>query len=188
MKVLATGTVLAIPLVLVLTVSLARLIRLRAPGSPLADLVTGAGVLLAVWHWFVTAATSSTLVQALDGTDLAKVDDATLRGWYGVSNVSHLFADLGMPAMATVMAATSIAALRTGILPRWIAWAGLVFATGGIAGTVGITIASEPVSWAWFVGIFGWFVWVLAVAIASALRARGTASAREREAIPVPAR
>ena len=130
----ATAGALAIALVLVFTVSLARLIRSRSAGSPLADLVVAGGALVALWHWLVVAGASLTLVQTLDGTDLATVDDATLRGWYGLTNFTHLFADLGMVAMATVMAATSMAALRTGIFPRWLGWLGLVFAVAAPSG------------------------------------------------------
>ena len=115
LRVTATAGALAIALVLVFTVSLARLIRQRSAGSPLADLVVGGGVLVALWHWLVVAGASLTLVQTLDGTDLATVNDATLRSWYGITNFTHIFADLGMVAIATVMAATSIAALRTGL-------------------------------------------------------------------------
>ena len=168
----ATAGALAIALVLVFTVSLARLIRSRSAGSALADLVVGGGVLVALWHWLVVAGDSLTLVQTLDGTNLATVDDATLRGWYGLSNFTHLFADLGMVAMATVMAATSIAALRTGLFPRWQGWLGLVLAAGGAIGTVGITIAWGPLSNVWFVGIFGWWVWTLMLAVTCGLRLR----------------
>ena len=172
LRVYATLGALAIPLVLVFTVSLARLIRGRSPGSSLADLVVGAGVLVALWHWLVVAGTSTTLVQAVDGTDLATVDDATLRGWYGLSNFTHFFADLGMPAIATVMAATSIAVLRTGLFARWLGWLGLVFAIGGVIGTVGLTIAWGPLSNVWFLGIFGWWLWALIVAVTCGIRAR----------------
>jgi hypothetical protein len=168
----ATAGVLAIPLILVFTASLARLIRSRLAGSPLADLVVAGGVLVAMWHWLVVAVASTTLVQALDGTKVTTVDDATLRGWYGLTNFSHLFADLGMAAMATVMAATSIAALRTGLFPRWIGWLGLIFATGGGIGTIGITMAWSPLSNIWFLGIFGWWIWSLIVAATCGLRLR----------------
>jgi hypothetical protein len=171
-RILATAGMLAMPLVLVFTVSLARLIRGRSPRSPLADLVVGGGVLVAVWHWLVVAGTSTTLVQALDGTDLATVDDATLRGWYGLSNLTHIFADLGMVAIATVMAATSIAALRTRLFARWLGWLGLILATGGAIGTIGITTASSPLANIWFLGIFGWWLWALIVAVTCGLRLR----------------
>jgi Domain of unknown function (DUF4386) len=168
----ATAGALGIALVLVFTVSLARLIRGQSIGSPLADLVVGGGVLVAVWHWLMVAGASMTLVQTLDGTDLATVDDATLRSWYGMSNLTHFFGDLGMVAMATVMTATSIAVLRTGLFPRWQGWLGLILGIGGAVGTIGITIAWGPLANAWFVGIFGWFLWTLVLAVTCGLRLR----------------
>ena len=171
----ATAGALAIALVLVFTVSLARLIRRRSAGSPLADLVVAGGALVALWHWLVVAGASMTLVQALDGTDLATVDDATLRSWYGVTNLTHFFADLGMVAIALVMAATSLAALRTGLFARGLGWLGLVFATGGALGTIGITLAWGPLATVWFAGIFGWPLWTLVVAVTCGLRVRSSA-------------
>ena len=170
LRILATTSAIAIPLVLVFTVSIARLIRTRTPSSALADLVVGGGVLVALWHWLVVAGTSMTLVQTLDGTDLATVNDATLRGWYGLSNFTHFFADLGMAGIATVIAATSIAVLRTGLFARWQGWLGLVIAAGGALGTAGITSAWSPLSQVWFIGIFGWWLWVLIVAAGCGLR------------------
>jgi hypothetical protein len=176
LRALATAGALSIPLILIFTASLARLIRNRSAGSPLADLVVAGGVLVAIWHWLVVAVASTTLVQALDGTKLDTVNDATLRGWYGLLNFSHLFADLGMAAMATVMAATSIATLRTGLFARWTGWLGLAFAAGGAVGTVGITMAWGPLSNVWFLGIFGWWIWSFIVAATCGLRLRRTAA------------
>jgi hypothetical protein len=183
----ATAGALAIALVLIFTVALARLIRSRSAGSSLADLVVAGGALVALWHWLVVAGASLSLVQALDGTDLATVDDATLRGWYGLTNFTHLFADLGMIAMATVMAATSIAALRTGLFPRWQGWLGLVFATGGAVGTVGITIAWGPLANVWFAGLFGWWAWSLMLAVTCGLRLRSSAQRAKSDAALSPA-
>lgn len=184
LRILATTSALAIPIVLVFTVSIARLIRSRTPGSTLADLVVAGGVLVAIWHWLVVAGNSTTLVQALDGTDLATVDDATLRGWYGLTNFTHLFADLGMAGIATVIAATSIAVLRTGLFARWLGWLGLILATGGAVGTVGITLAWKPLAIPWFVGIFGWWLWTLTVALTCALRLRHRATRSGSEPAP----
>lgn len=186
LRILAAAGVLAIPLVLVFTTALARLIRGRRPGSQLADLVVAGGALVSVWHWVVVAGASTTLVQALDGYELADIDDATLRGWYGLSNFTHLFADLGMLGIATVLAATSIAALRTGLFARWLGWLGLVFATGGVIGTVGIAIAWKPLATVWFLGIFGWWLWVLIVAVTcgTRLQRRSARAATEPAATP----
>ncbi len=183
----ATAGALSIALVLVFTVSLARLIRRRSADSPLADLVVVGGALVALWHWLVVAGTSMTLVQTLDGTDLAAVDNATLRSWYGLTNFTHLFADLGMVAMATVMAATSIAGLRAGLFPRWANWLGLIFASGGAVGTAGITSAWGPLSNVWFIGIFGWWVWSFILAVTCALRLRSSARSATSGAALSPA-
>ena len=175
----ATAGALSIPLVLVFSASLARMIRRRRDDTPLADVVVAAGVLVAMWHWVVVAASWMTLVQVLDGHDLSNVNDATLVGWYGLSNFAHLFADLGMCGIATLIAATSIASLRTGLFPRWLGWLGLVIAAGGGVGTVGITLAWIPLADVWFVGIFGWVVWTFLVAATCGMRlARGGRSAR----------
>jgi hypothetical protein len=182
----AAGAV-AIPLVLVFTTSLARLIRARAPGSQLADLVVGGGILVAVWHWVVIAGNSTTLVQRLDRYDLARVDDATLRGWYGLTNFTHIFADLGMCGIATVMAATSIAIVRTRFVARWLGWLGIVLAAGGAVGTIGVVTAVRPLSYVWFVGIFGWWLWILAVAVGCTVRLRRSRRASAVTTAPQPA-
>jgi hypothetical protein len=182
----AAGAV-AIPLVLVYTTSLARLIRAQIPGSQLADLVVAGGVLVAVWHWVVIAGTSTTLVQRLDRYDLARVDDATLRGWYGLSNFTHIFADLGMCGMATVIAAASIAIVRTRFVARWLGWLGVVLAAGGAVGTIGVVTAVRPLSYVWFVGIFGWWLWILAVAVGCTVRLRRSRRASAVATSPQPA-
>jgi hypothetical protein len=185
LRVGAAAAALAIPLILVFTTSLARLIRAQLPGSQLADLVVAGGVLVAVWHWIVMAGTSMTLVQGLDGYDLARVDDATLRGWYGISNFTHIFADLGMAGIATVIGATSIVILRTRFVARWLGWLGVVVAVGGAVGTIGVMIAWKPLAAVWFVGIFGWFLWLLGVSIGCAVRLRR--SRRQLQATVAPA-
>jgi hypothetical protein len=166
---------LAIPTVLVFTTCVARLVRRRQPGSVLADLISGGGVLVAVLHWLVAATAGMTLVQALDGTDLATVDDATLRSWYGLTNLSHFFFDLGLAPVALVMVASSVAARRAGLLPRWLCWLGLVFGAAGALGTAGVAVAWKPLALPWFGGLVGWVLWTLLVGVTLGLRWRRTA-------------
>ena len=165
---------LAIPTVLVFTVCVARLVRRRLPGSVLADLIIGGGVLVAVLHWLLAATVGMTLVQALDGTDLATVDDATLRSWYGLSNLSHFFFDLGMAPVAVVMVASSVAGLRAAFLPRWLSWLGLVFGVAGALGTGGVAVAWKPLALPWVGGLYGWVLWTLLVGVTLGLRWRRT--------------
>jgi hypothetical protein len=170
---------LAIPTVLVFTVCVARLVRRRLPGSVLADLITAGGVLIAVLHWLVAATAGMTLVQALDGTDLATVDDATLRSWYGLANLSHFLFDLGLAPVALVMVASSVAGLRAGFLPRWLSWLGLAFGTAGALGTAGVAIAWKPLALPWFGGLAGWVLWTLLVGVTLGLRWRRLRRRRE---------
>lgn len=162
----------AIPTVLVFTASLARLVRSRQHGSMLPDLVTGGGILIAALHWLLAATASMTLVQVLDGTDLSAVDDTTLRGWYGLTNMTHFLFDLGMAAIALVMIAFSIAALRVGLLPRWLCWLGLAFGISGALGTAGVAVAWKPLAVLWFGGFYGWVLWTLMLGLVLGLRWR----------------
>jgi hypothetical protein len=113
-----------------------------------------------------------TLVQVLDGTDLATVDDETLQGWYGLSNLSHFLFDLGMAPVALVMVAASLAALRAALLPRWLGWLGLAFGAAGALGTAGVAIAWKPLALPWFGGLVGWVLWTLLVGMTLGLRWR----------------
>jgi uncharacterized protein DUF4386 len=163
---------MAIPTMLVFTVSLARLLRSRLPGSMPPELITGGGILIAALHWLLAGTASMTLVQVLDGTDLAAVDDTTLQGWYGLANQTHFLFDLGMAAIALVMLAFSIAALRVGLLPRWLCWLGLAFGASGAVGTAGVAVAWKPLAWAWFGGFYGWVLWTLMLGLVLGLRWR----------------
>ena len=92
-----------------------------------------------------------------------------------------------MPAMVTVMAATSLAVLRTGLFARWTGWLGMVFAIGGLVGTAGITLAWTPLADVWFVGIFGWWLWALVVAITCGRRYRRTGAGARSSRSPTTA-
>jgi hypothetical protein len=77
---------------------------------------------------------------------------------------------------------SSIAALRTGLFPRWLRCLGLVFAAGGAVGTVGITIAWGPFANVWFAGLFGWWVWSLMPAVMCGRRLRSNAQRARSDA------
>lgn len=178
---------LAMVAVLVFTVSLARIIRHREPGSPLADLVVGGGVLIAAWQWLDMAINSMTFVQSLDGTSISSVSDSSLMTWYGMTNASHLWGDLAMIPIALVMGSASLAALQLKILPRWLGWAGLVCAVLGFLGVIFIATGARTASNLWFFGMFGWFLFVPAVGGTLALKLRRGSEQRFASA-DVPAR
>mgnify|MGYP002385093361 CR=1 FL=1 len=142
----ATMNSLAMAAVLVFTVCLARLIRRREPGSPLADIVVGGGVMIAAWQWLDMAINSMTVVQSLDGTKISDVSDSSLVTWYAMTNASHLWGDLAMVPIALVMGSASLAAIQMKLLPRWLGWAGLSCAVLGSLGLLSITAGAKTAS------------------------------------------
>ena len=60
--------------------------------------------------------------------------------------------------------AVGIAVLRSGVLPKWMGWAGIVFGVLSLAGPIG------------FVGAIGAALWIIVSSIMLSLRARGPAS------------
>ncbi len=138
----------------------------------LPGLVISGGVLIAGWHWLTAAAESGTAVQALDGTALSAVDDAVLRSWYASTNITHLYGDIAMLAIALLLTGSCLGSLRTGLLPRWVAVLGLVAAAAGTIGTVGVTLAVPALSYVWFGGLFGWTLWLPCTAISLLVRSR----------------
>ena len=118
----------------------------------------------------------TTLLPNLVDSDLQSVDDATLRGWYGLTGFTHFMGDLAVVPMVVVLASFSVAALRGGLLPRWLSWAGLGFSGAGVLGTVGILAVVDVLYTFWFVALFGYWFWILAVAITFLIRLRRTRS------------
>jgi hypothetical protein len=104
------------------------------------------------------------------------VDDAMLRGWYGLNGVLHLLGDLQMGLIAVVVGAFAIAALRGRLLPRWLAWAGVAITGAAVLGTAGVTLGWDPLYGFWFGGQYGWVLWYPAAGIALALRGRRRAA------------
>lgn len=163
----------AVAAALVFFAALTRQVRDRLAGSLHADLVLAAGILVVFYHWLITTAEALTsLLPNLVGSDLRSVDDATLQGWYGLTGFTHFLGDLAILPMALAVGSFCLASRRGQLLPRWLTWAGLAVATAAVLGSVGILLAVDALYPAWFAGLFGYWLWVLAVAIASLVRAR----------------
>jgi hypothetical protein len=156
----------AIAAALIFFAALTRQVRDRLPGSLLADLVLVASVLVIAYQWLITTAEAMiSLLPHLIGSDLPRVDDATLRGWYGLTGFTHFLGDLAIIPMAVALAAFSMASLRGHLLPRWLSWAGVAVAAAGSLGSIGILLAIDALYPAWFAGLFGYWIWILAAAI-----------------------
>jgi hypothetical protein len=171
-RVAATSGLLAVVALLVLVSSLATMARQVRPRSGLPDLILLAGLLVAVVQLMNTAASAMVrLLPGLLGSDLARTDDATVRGWWDLTGFTHFLGDLQMAPVAVLLLAVSAA----GLLPRWLAWAGVVIGVSAALGTLGATTALEPLYPLWFAGLFGWWLWTLVVGVTLAIRYRGAA-------------
>ena len=169
----ATGGVLAVVALLVFTGGLAAVVRGVAPRSVLPGLVAAGGVAVALVQLLNTAALTVTgLLPGLVDTTLAEIDDATVVGWYELGGFTHVLGDFHMALIAVVVLAGSLAVVRYRILPRWIGWAGAGIGTAAAVGTVGVTLGVPALYPLWFVGLFGWLLWILAVGVACLARGR----------------
>jgi hypothetical protein len=68
------------------------------------------------------------------------------------------------------MGAFSVAALRGGIVMRWLCWLGVVLAVTGLVSVVGVVAPSAVFDTAWLAGLYGWMLWPLLAAIVFGLR------------------
>ena len=173
LKVGATAGMVAVIAVLVFTAALAQLARARVPDSMFPRLTEIAGIFISFVLFLDAAAIASPLLLPdLVNTELAKVDDATVVSWYGLTGFTHFLGDLKMALMALALTSFSLVGLRGRLLPRWLLWLGLAFGACGAFGTIGITAAVSPLYWFWFAGLFGWALWILLVSITLSLRWR----------------
>lgn len=160
----ATG-VLALAAALVFVPALVRQVRDRLPGSLLAEVVLGSGLLVLAFQSLVVTAEGLLrfLPNLLDGVDLAAADDPVVRSWYGLGGFTHFLGDLAMVPMVMLVGAFSLAARRGGLLPRWLAMVGLVIVVTGTLGMVGIVGEVAALYPCWIGAAIGYFLWILAV-------------------------
>lgn len=116
--------------------------------SGLPDLAFGGGLLF-VGLSLAAAATGTAVGLTLAVSDAYRFDpnDAILMD--GLSQLLNMAAGYGT---AVVMVAASLVALRTAILPRWLAWAGVAvgvatFASGPLSGPLGLLLVALFVVW-----------------------------------------
>ena len=154
--------------------ALVRQVRDRLPGSLLAEVVLGAGVLIVAYQWLMVTAEAlpRLLPNLLDSVSLGAVNDRTVQGWYDLAGFTHFMGDLAMVPMIMVVGAFSLAAKRGRLLPRWLVWVSLAIVASGAIGMVGIIGEVRALYPFWFGALFGYFLWILAVSVTSVVRLR----------------
>jgi hypothetical protein len=137
-----------------------RAVLRRAEGDPgtLSSLVFGAGVVFTA-VWSVSAAALAAVAFAVEFADAPVSDPDLVRALPQLGSLLLLLG--GGFAGILLVAATSILAFRTGVLPRWLAWLGIPVA---VALVVDVT----------YMNILPFVGWVLVASITLLMRQEAT--------------
>ena len=98
-------------------------------------------------------------------------------GWYALNGFTHFMGDLAIVPTVVLIGAFSLAARRGQLLPTWLVWVGLAIVAAGSVGMVGILAEVGALYPFWFVGLFGYFLWILAVSVTFLVRLRRSRAA-----------
>jgi len=135
-------------------------------GGYLRKVFDGAGPMLAVLP--LIGLTVVAVGGAIDGLILfAAAERAEDLPPESVRTLQALFDNDFLPLVLGTLVfnwAVGFAVLRSGALPRWMGWAGIVFGVVSLLGPIG------------FIGVIGAALWVIVSSITLSLRARGPAS------------
>jgi len=77
-----------------------------------------------------------------------------------------------MSAIALTLASVSLGALHAAPLPRWLRLVGIVISAAGFIGLCGLALAVGPLANVWFIGLFGWALWLPTAAVCLLVRVR----------------
>ena len=123
-----------------------------------AVLAAGAGLLTAVWIW-MTAAVAMIPIGMADDRRLDGVSDTAVLTIDQFSRLGETVGDLGAVPRGLFLLAVSLAGLRTRVLPRWLAWFGLLIAAASLICVAGPAWWITPFGVAAMIGLFGYLLW-----------------------------
>lgn len=180
------GTTVAAIGLIVVAAGVAALVRRHLAGSMLPELMVAGSVGTAfVLLVDLAAGSVGLLLPGLVGSSPGDVDDAVVVGWVAVAGVTHLLSDLQVAFLAVTILAGSLAALRLGLVNRWLCYAGLVVGVAAVLGTASILLGVSALYPFWFVAVFGLYASMLVLSVSAFLARRRTARLSATEAEPV---
>jgi hypothetical protein len=170
LHVAATALLLAAVGFVVVSAGMSALVRRHLRGSMLSELLVSGAVVVAVLLILDTAAqTMALILPGLLDTNLADVSDPVVVTWLAVGGFTHFLGDLQMAFIAVVLTSVSLAGLRLRLINRWLCYLGLVVAACAALGTLGITLSLRVLYPLWFVGIYGFYLSLLVLAVSALL-------------------
>lgn len=170
----AVAGMVGVAAAIIFVAALVRQVRDRLPESMLADVVLGAGILVIAYQWLVVTAEGLLrfVPKLLDSVGVDGVNDQVAVTWYALGGFTHFMGDLSIVPTVLLIAAFSLAARRGRLLPKWLVWVGFAITAAGIVGMVAVLGEVGVLYPFWFVGLIGFFMWVLAISITFLVRLR----------------
>jgi hypothetical protein len=164
------GGMLGFVALILLVVGLRALLRSRQASSRLLDLVAVSGTLTAAWMWMNAAILLIPVVAADDDGKLSDYSDDTLLSLDFVLRLGETFGDGSTAPRGLLVLGVSAAALASGLFPRWTGYLGTFVGLASLVGIAGLAWGG-PLVVAWFVGLFGFLLWTLVIALVCLVRA-----------------
>jgi hypothetical protein len=159
-----TAGAIELAAITVFVVALAQLMRAaEAPGRLLTDLAVASGILVGVWLWLYSAAKMIPIVMADDDRRLAAAPDAAMLSLDGYRRLGETIGDVSAVPRGLFILAVSLLAVRTHLLPRWIAWFGFIIAGASLVCVLGPAWWIPPFGVAALIGLFGFIIWLALV-------------------------
>ena len=163
------GELLAVLGIIGITIGLRSVARRRTGDALLLDLTMISGGLTAVWMLVQAAVDMVPVVAADDDGSFDHYPDTTLLAMDFVARLGETIGDVATGPRGLFLLAVSLLALQTRMLPRWLGWFGLVVAAASLLAVLSTGFPNAVFTTAWFVGLFGFLLWVMTVGITCAV-------------------
>lgn len=150
---------------IVFVVALRSLMQQVDAGRFLTDLATAGGLLTAVWMWVAASVEMIPLVMADEDLKMSEYTNDTLLTLDLFGRLSETLGDISTVPRGLMVLAVSLVALRTRFVPRWIGHVGLLVSAASLVSVAGVGWQTAALSTAWFVGLFGFFLWALMIGV-----------------------
>ncbi|MEO7351784.1 MAG: hypothetical protein ABIW17_07785 [Marmoricola sp.] len=152
---------------LVMTVGLWRLVAARGDGQSFAAvMLLLSGALTSLWLAVAGAVDLVPVVAADEAGKLSAYSDQTLLTLDLVNRLGETFGDVSTVSRGFFLLSVGLLVVRHRVLPRWIGHFAMVIGAASLIGIVA-TAMNGGIAVLWLVGLFGFVLWVLILAIAS---------------------
>ncbi len=130
-------------------------LRRAEGGAPRLTVAAGLGSVVAVTCVLIGSAVMSTAA-------LSPLDGGGLKLFATLSVTMYAAGALGV---ATLVLASSVVILRSGVFPVWIGWLGLVNGVVWIAAGLSLVSTRDAVGFIGFLSFLIWLVWIIAISV-----------------------